>query len=117
MTKNYSIRYTPPAQQSLEDLMDSFQSYRKMDADAALEKTRALLAAIREKLSPNPQMYRRCEEAENLGLDSYRQLLIDGYRVLYEIQEGPDPLVAIHLVIHQRQSIQDQLIRYCLIYG
>lgn len=117
MTKKYDLRYTPPAKQSLEDLTDSFLSYFRMDGDAAEEKVRGLVKTIRQKLSQNPYLYRACDEAVELGLDKYRQLLFDGYRVLYEVQEGDAPLVAIHLVVKQRQSLKDQLIRYCLICG
>ena len=117
MTKKYDIRYTPPAKQSLEDLTDSFLSYLKMDGDAAEAKVRGLIKAIRQKLAPNPYLYRACDEAIDFGLDKYRQLLFDGYRILYEVQEGDAPFVAIHLVIKQRQSVRAQLIRYCLIYG
>lgn len=117
MTKKYNIRYTPPAKQSLEDLTDSFLSYSKMDGVAAEAKVRGLVKTIGLKLSENPYLYRACDEAIDLGLDKYRQLLFEGYRVLYEVEEGETPLVAIHLVIKQRQSLREQLMRYCLIYG
>ncbi|MBS7691744.1 hypothetical protein I0D68_02260 [Pseudomonas lalucatii] len=49
-----------------------------------------------------------------LGITHYRELNLDEYRILYQYDEAAG-LVMVALILRQRQSIEEQLINYCLL--
>jgi plasmid stabilization system protein ParE len=73
-----------------------------------------LVMQIVTALSSQALVYGICQEAASLGVTNFREYLPMGQRVLYEVfpSEG---LVVVALVIGQRQSIEKQLLDYCLL--
>lgn len=49
-----------------------------------------------------------------LGISHYRELLIDGYRVVYRIRPEQDQ-VSVYLFAHQRQDFKQLLFDYQLL--
>lgn len=112
MTKP-TVRFTDSASQCLEDQVHHLAVYH--GTTAALEKITTLIDSIEQKLAQAPAAYPISPQASELGVMHYRELNIDGYRVFYEIVEGAR-VVAVELIVRQKQSVEQALIRYCLIY-
>ncbi|MFC2992521.1 MULTISPECIES: type II toxin-antitoxin system RelE/ParE family toxin [Halomonas] len=73
-----------------------------------------LITMTIERLSSRPDTYPVCRLALELGISHYRELLIDGYRVIYRLwpEQGK---VSIYLFAHQRQDFKQLLFEYQLL--
>lgn len=111
--KIYAIRYTAAAQQSIEDQVDYLCQIS--DTVTAMTWWRTSRDAFKRKLTQYPKIYRRSELAAELGVMHYQELdTEDGYRIFFEILESKK-IVVVHLVLRQRQSVENALIRYSLL--
>ncbi|MBD3898151.1 type II toxin-antitoxin system RelE/ParE family toxin [Halomonas sp. ML-15] len=73
-----------------------------------------LITTAVERLSTQPHTYPVCRLALELGIGHYRELLIDGYRVIY--RHWPEQQqVSIYLFAHQRQDFKQLLFEYQLL--
>lgn len=74
-----------------------------------------LIATTVERLSTQPNTYPVCRLALELGIGHYRELLVDGYRVIYRLwpRQGQ---VSVYLFAHQRQDFKQLLFEYQLMY-
>jgi plasmid stabilization system protein ParE len=80
----------------------------------AAEMVDQLVMQIVTALSSQAHVYGVCQEAASLGVTHFREYLPMGQRVLYEVFPSEN-LVVVALVIGQRQSIEKQLLDYCLL--
>lgn len=109
----FDIRYASTAEQSLYSQIDHLQPY--IGNQGAEKKLSDLIAQIEALLSKNPLAYPVSPQAAIFGITHYRELNHNGYRIFYECFEG-ERLVVIGLILAQKQSIEDQLIHYCLMF-
>ncbi|MCY1279932.1 Plasmid stabilization system protein [compost metagenome] len=111
MSKTIEIAYASTAEESLISQIHHLTPYHGAD-----EAQSALIELVRDaekRLKAHPLADPICEEAALLGVSHYRELHIREYRILYRFHE-PEALVVVALYLRQRQSIEEQLINYCL---
>ncbi|PAU76711.1 type II toxin-antitoxin system RelE/ParE family toxin [Halomonas salipaludis] len=113
---------TPPLPVTLEDTaLHSLRSCRHFLIDhlewppvEAHTYSRRLVGTALERLSERPGAYPACRLALELGISHYRELLIDGYRIIY--RHWPEQQqVSIYLFAHQRQDFKQLLFEYQLL--
>lgn len=109
----FKILYATTAEQSLYSQISHLEPY--VGYAGAEKKLSSLITSTEALLSKNPFAYPVSPQASLLGITRYRELNHDGYRLLYECDED-EQLVVMALILGQRQSVEDQLIHYCLMF-
>ncbi|EPN06975.1 plasmid stabilization system protein [Pseudomonas syringae pv. actinidiae ICMP 18804] len=93
----FALRFTEVAQQSLEDQVEH-------------------LAVTQGFSSSTPLGYPVSPQLSELGVLHYRELNTDGYRIFYEVMDSNGITdIAVLLVLGGKQSVEQTLIRYCLL--
>jgi len=108
----FNVRFTETAAFSIQDQEEHLAEYHA--AEIAAAKVDVLIDDILERLQAAPVGYPVSRQASDLGVTRYRELNHDGYRVFYEVFER-DNVIAVELVLRQKQDVEAALIRYCLI--
>ncbi|RMO72464.1 type II toxin-antitoxin system RelE/ParE family toxin [Pseudomonas syringae group genomosp. 3] len=110
----FALRFTDVAQQSLEDQVEHLAVYQGFSP--AAQRIDTLIDAIQDKLLSTPLGYPVSPQLSELGVMHYRELNADGYRIFYEVRETDDiNVIVIVLVLGGKQSVEQALIRYCLL--
>lgn len=109
----FKIQYASTAEQSLYSQITHLQPH--IGNNGAEQKLSRLILEVEGLLSSNPLAYPISPQASLFGITQYRELNHDGYRIFYECFE-PEKLVVVGLVLAQKQSVEDQLIHYCLMF-
>ena len=111
--RRFEVFYATTAEQSLYSQIAHLQPHHGYAG--ANQKLAALVLDIEKRLSEHPLVYPVSSQASLLGITRWRELNLDDYRVLYECDEN-NGVVVVALILRQRQSVQDQLIHYCLMF-
>jgi hypothetical protein len=112
MSKTIRIAYATTAEESLVSQIHRLAPYH--GAVQAQAKLVELIKTLERRLEAHPLAAPVCQQAALLGVTHYRELNLDEFRILYHYDE-PAELVVVALVLRQRQSIEEQLINYCLL--
>lgn len=108
-----TIRYTEIAQQSIEDQIEHLAGHHSLDY--AVHRLDTVIDALQKKLLSTPLGSPISSQASELGILHYRELNTDGYRVFYEIVEA-DQAIVVALVLRDKQSVENALVRHCLLH-
>lgn len=82
-----------------------------------IERIENLVGHFEGTVEANPEIYPLCQDLVELGVTSVRHAVKDGFRIIYEVNNiDGEFVILVSLFLDQRQSIQKQLIDYCLIY-
>ncbi|KTB83624.1 RelE/ParE family plasmid stabilization system protein (plasmid) [Pseudomonas syringae pv. avii] len=110
----FALRFTDVAQQSLEDQVEHLAVTQGLSS--AAQRIDILIDAIQDKLLSTPLGYPVSPQLSELGVLHYRELNTDGYRIFYEVMQSVDiDEIVISLVLGGKQSVEQALIRYCLL--
>lgn len=112
MPETYRVEFATAAEHGVI----SFEHYltQQCGRKKAAEMVDQLVMQIVTALGSQAHVYGICQEAASLGVTHFREYLPLGPRVLYEVFPGEN-LVVVALVIGQHQSIEKQLLDYCLL--
>jgi hypothetical protein len=110
---SFDIRYATTAEQSLYSQISHLEPH--LGYAGAEKKLSSLIIEAEALLVKNPLAYPISRQASLLGITHYRELNHLGYRLLYECYED-EQLVVISLILGERQSVEEQLINYCLMF-
>ncbi|WP_394213527.1 type II toxin-antitoxin system RelE/ParE family toxin [Enterovibrio calviensis] len=81
----------------------------------AVEHIQAVYESFEGNVTDNPYMYRSCPDLRQLGVNTYREFIFNGLRIIYEVEEQQDSIVVTALLfLTTRQSIQKQMVDYYL---
>ncbi|ELS40951.1 type II toxin-antitoxin system RelE/ParE family toxin [Pseudomonas syringae] len=110
----FALRFTDVAQQSLEDQVEHLAVHQGFSS--AAQRIDTLIDAIQDKLLSTPLGYPVSHQLSELGVLHYRELNTDGYRIFYEVRDAADiNVIVVALVLGSKQSVEQALIRYCLL--
>ncbi|ELQ07553.1 plasmid stabilization system protein [Pseudomonas syringae BRIP39023] len=110
----FALRFTEVAQQSIEDQVEHLAITQGFSS--AAQRIDTLIDAIQDKLLSTPLGYPVSPQLSELGVLHYRELNTDGYRIFYEVMQSVDiDEIVISLVLGGKQSVEQALIRYCLL--
>ncbi|NOI65951.1 type II toxin-antitoxin system RelE/ParE family toxin [Vibrio sp. 99-8-1] len=78
-------------------------------------KVDSVLDTLETQAMEQPYSYSRCPELVELGVNFVRNANIGNFRLLYEIYESEQEIkVTLLLFIRTNQSVEKQLVEYCL---
>jgi hypothetical protein len=91
---------------------------RWSDGLSVLDKIENMVNIFENAVSSSPLIYPVSESLFDItGISSVREANINGYRLLYEINERDEEMViTAFLLLGQRQSVKEQLTKHCLMY-
>lgn len=112
MSKTIEIRYATTAEESL--VSQIFHLTPHHGAAQAQAKLVELIHSVEKRLREYPLAAPICQQAALLGIHHYRELHVQNYRILYHY-DADAALVMVALILRQKQSIEEQLINYCLL--
>lgn len=116
MSKNYIVNLVNTAQFSIQRQIDYLAGDVPTEASAAKAWNRIspLVDHIHDTLSVRPYTYPVAPELAELGITQYRRMLIESYRVFYEVDEAAST-VNVMLFVGQRQDVVRALQDYAII--
>lgn len=106
----FDVRITESAYQSIEDQVHHLAQFQPIES--ALLKLDTLIDTVTQRLENFPLASPISHQASLLGVTHYRELNTDGFRVFYEIIGDK---VSVLLVMRHKQSVEEALVRYCLL--
>jgi len=107
MDKKYNIKWTSPALDDLDEIIEYISKPNLTYAIKAMDKIYEQV----NKLDMIPERCRIVPELEKYGYLMYRQLIIDYWKVIFKIEGN---IVYIMLVIDGRRNIEDIILKKIL---
>ena len=104
MDKKYIVKWTAPARDDLDEIIDYIAKTNLNYAVKTLDKIEDAV----KKLDRFPGRYRIVPELEKYGYLTYREIVVDYWKVIYKIENN---FVYIMLVIDSRRNLENILLR------
>lgn len=104
--------------ETFDSTVDSAISHRlEFNDDSIIERIESVTERFEASVVQNPLIYPLCQELVEIGVIHIRHAIMDGFRILYEVNEvGGETVILVLLFLSQRQSIQNQLVEHCLMH-
>jgi len=107
MVKKYHIKWTAPAREDVNEIIDYISEKNLAFAVKALDKIEEEV----NKLVTFPERYRVVPELAKYGYVLYRNIIVDYWRVIYKIEKN---FVYIMLVVDSRRNLEDLILKKIL---
>jgi plasmid stabilization system protein ParE len=104
MPKKYFVKWTAPAREDINEIIDYISLTNLTYAVKILDKIEAHV----EQLDMLPGRYRIVPELERYGYLLYREIIVDYWRIIYKIENN---IVYIMLVIDSRRNLEDLILK------
>ncbi|ELJ8580425.1 type II toxin-antitoxin system RelE/ParE family toxin [Vibrio cholerae] len=80
-----------------------------------ITKVDGVIGNFQLQVQEHPYSHSRDPDLMDLGVNSIRRAIDSGFKILYEVTENEDEIVVnLLLFLRTKQSVQQQLIEYCL---
>lgn len=114
MNPKAAIFFTPVFAQSTKQFIE-FKS-QWTDKEVTKRHIHNILASFKTQVLDNPLCYARVPELQDFGVISIRHAIFDDLRIIYDTEQHSNgtTTVEVLLLLSTKQSIQKQLIDYCL---
>lgn len=110
---NVNIQLTETFDKTLDNAITFLSQWT--DEYQIITQVDEVLATFEARVVEQPYSYSRCPELMELGVNSVRSAHIDNFRLLYEVCESQEEIkVVLLLFLRTKQSIEKQLIEYCI---
>lgn len=103
MVKQYRVLVSKQAQDSLNHIFDYLT--QEYSLQTAVNKERKLLEAI-QSLKKIPNAHSRLRIKRKKSDNPYRFLPVEGYKVIYTVEEEPDAMVIVIELVHDSRSMK-----------
>ncbi|CAG8999720.1 MAG: hypothetical protein CENE_01699 [Candidatus Celerinatantimonas neptuna] len=103
--------------ETFEKTLDNTITYLSQWSDEVnvITKVEDVIEHFQSQVKDHPFSYSRSPELLELGINSIRHTIDNGFRVLYEVTEGEAAIIVdLLLFLRTKQNMQQQLIEYCL---
>lgn len=115
MVKTLNIEYTETFDNTVDNLINHLASYS--NEYLVIEKIENLIEDFEKRITTAPLSCPISPYLLELGTTSFREYNHNGFRLLYRVIEDEDSLkIQGDVLLSQKQSIEQVLIEYCLIY-
>jgi len=110
MHKKYFVKWTAPAREDINEIIDYMS---KTNINYAIKILDSIEESVK-KLDMSPERYRIVPELEKYGYLLYREIIVEYWRIIYKIEKN---YVYIMLVIDGRRNLEDLLLKEMLLRG
>ena len=107
MEKKYNIKWASPA---LDDLDEIIEYISKTNLTYSIKVMDKIYEQV-NKLNINPERCRIVPELEKYGYLSYRQLIVDYWKIIFKIEGN---IVYIMVIIDGRRNLEDIILKKIL---
>jgi plasmid stabilization system protein ParE len=105
MNKKYFVKWTAPAREDVNEIIDYITKTNENYAGKILDKK---IEENVKKLDIFPERYRIVPELEKYGYLLYREIIVEYWKIIYKIENN---FVYIMLVIDGRRNLEDILLK------
>jgi toxin ParE1/3/4 len=93
--------------------LEEIAAYIRREAPSTAQTVRARLARAAQRLTSHPARGRIVPELREFGIDLWRELIVDPYRILYRIEAER---VVVSMVIDGRRDLEHLLLERLIGY-
>ena len=108
MDKKYFVKWTAPAREDINEIIDYIS---KTNINYAVKILDSIEKNVK-KLDKFPESYRIVPELEKHGYFLYREIIVEYWRIIYKIENN---YVYIMLVIDGRRNLEDLLLKIMIL--
>ncbi len=113
MSNQVNIQLTDTFDKTLDNVITHYSQWN--EEAVVIERVEEVLEEFEQQVSEQPYSYSRNPELVSLGVNSVRNAISKGFRLLYEVNENEDEVrIDLLLFLSTKQSVEKQLIDFCL---